>query len=185
MAAIAQIPRERLAPAGRFRPLFLCLLGLHLLYPYVEVYARGELLLDILLATVLLSAVYAVSSQRHIFYLAGFLGLASLVADVGGVLAEEIEEAEEEGIPARIYEMPIEELDLTVRAYNCLKRAGITKIGEILEKLEKGEDEILAVRNFGRKSLEELLDRLSAKGLLPPEGEEVAAEKELQPEAVS
>lgn len=109
----------------------------------------------------------------------------SLIAGVKELPPEEIEEVEEKGIPSRIYDLPIEELELTVRAYNCLKRAGITKIGEILEKLEKGEDEILAVRNFGRKSLEELLGRLSAKGFLPLEGEEVAAEKELQPEAVS
>jgi DNA-directed RNA polymerase subunit alpha len=109
----------------------------------------------------------------------------SLIAGVKELPPEEIEEVEEKGIPSRVYDLPIEELELTVRAYNCLKRAGITKIGEILEKLEKGEDEILAVRNFGRKSLEELLGRLSAKGFLPLEGEEVAAEKELQLETVS
>jgi DNA-directed RNA polymerase subunit alpha len=97
----------------------------------------------------------------------------SLVGNVGGALIEEGEEAEEEGIPPRIYEMPIEELDLSVRAFNCLKRAGITTVGMILEKLEKGDDEILAIRNFGRKSLEELKQALSEKDLLPePEEEE-------------
>jgi DNA-directed RNA polymerase subunit alpha len=96
----------------------------------------------------------------------------SLVANVGGVLAEEAEEAEEEGIPARVYEMAIEELDLTVRAFNCLKRAGITKVGMILEKLEKGDDEILAIRNFGRKSLDELKEALKEKDLLPEPQEE-------------
>jgi len=89
----------------------------------------------------------------------------SLVANVGEALIEEAEEVEE-GIPTRIYDMPIEELTLTVRAFNCLKRAGITKVGEILEKLEKGEDEILAIRNFGRKSLEELENALKEKDLL-------------------
>jgi DNA-directed RNA polymerase subunit alpha len=79
----------------------------------------------------------------------------------------------EEGIPARIYEMPIEDLDLTVRAFNCLKRAGITKVGMILEKLEKGDDEILAIRNFGRKSLDELKQALREKDLLhEPEEDE-------------
>jgi len=96
----------------------------------------------------------------------------SLVANVGGALAEEAEEAEEEGIPARVYEMAIEELDLTVRAFNCLKRAGITKVGMILEKLEKGDDEILAIRNFGRKSLDELKEALKEKDLLPEPQEE-------------
>jgi DNA-directed RNA polymerase subunit alpha len=62
--------------------------------------------------------------------------------------------------------MPIEDLELTVRAYNCLKRAGITQVGEILEKLKKGQDEILAIRNFGQKSLDELIERLEEKGYL-------------------
>jgi len=97
----------------------------------------------------------------------------SLVANVGGVLLEGLEEAEPEGIPARIYEMPIEDLDLTVRAFNCLKRAGITKVGMVLEKLEKGDDEILAIRNFGRKSLDELKQALKEKDLLrEPEEDE-------------
>jgi DNA-directed RNA polymerase subunit alpha len=100
----------------------------------------------------------------------------SLVSNVGGALAEEIEEAEEEGIPPRIYEMPIEELDLTVRAFNCLKRAGITKVGMVLEKLEKGDDEILAIRNFGRKSLDELKQALKEKDLLPEPQEEESDE---------
>lgn len=96
----------------------------------------------------------------------------SLVANVGEALVEEEEEIEEEAIPSRIYEMPIEELDLTVRAFNCLKRAGITKVGMILEKLEKGDDEILAIRNFGRKSLAELKEALGEKDLLPVAQEE-------------
>ena len=70
------------------------------------------------------------------------------------------------GVPSRIYDVPVEELELTVRAYNCLKRAGITRVGEVLERLQKGEDEILAIRNFGRKSLIELVEKLDAKGYL-------------------
>lgn len=87
---------------------------------------------------------------------------------ISGVAEEELEVEEEEdgGIPARLYETPIEELELTVRAYNCLKRAGITQVGEILEKLQKGEEEILAIRNFGQKSLDELMDKLRKKGFL-------------------
>jgi DNA-directed RNA polymerase subunit alpha len=100
----------------------------------------------------------------------------SLVANVGGALIEEGEEAEEEGISPRIYEMPIEELDLTVRAFNCLKRAGITTVGMILERLEKGDDEILAIRNFGRKSLDELKQALSEKDLLPEQQDEESDE---------
>lgn len=66
-------------------------------------------------------------------------------------------------IPQRLYEMPIEDLNLTVRAYNCLKRAGITKVGQILEM---SADDLLGVRNFGQKSLDELRERLAAHGLL-------------------
>jgi len=100
----------------------------------------------------------------------------SLVSNVGRALAEEAEEEEEEGIPTRVYEMPIEDLDLSVRAFNCLKRAGITKVGAVLEKLEKGDDEILAIRNFGRKSLEELKEALKEKDLLPEPAEEESDE---------
>jgi DNA-directed RNA polymerase subunit alpha len=66
-------------------------------------------------------------------------------------------------IPQRLYEMPIEDLNLSVRAYNCLKRAGITKVGQVLEM---SEDDLLGVRNFGHKSLDELRERLAAHGLL-------------------
>jgi DNA-directed RNA polymerase subunit alpha len=96
---------------------------------------------------------------------------------LAGAPAVEIEqpEEEEEGIPNRIAEAPIEELELTVRAYNCLKRAGITKIGEILKRMEKGEDEMLAIRNFGRKSLDELVDRLREKNYLSVPGVNLSA----------
>ncbi len=63
------------------------------------------------------------------------------------------------------YNTPIEELDLSVRAYNCLKRSGLMTVGQVLEK---SEDELLALRNFGRKSYDELKDRLIEKGFLDP-----------------
>jgi DNA-directed RNA polymerase subunit alpha len=85
----------------------------------------------------------------------------SLFADVEAIMVEE-----EEGIASRVYDTPIEELDLSVRVYNCLKRTGITKVGEVLEKMAKGEDEMLSIRNFGQKSLEELRERLEEKGYL-------------------
>lgn len=89
----------------------------------------------------------------------------SLVAGVTEVaVVQEVEE--DHDIPTKMYETPIEDLELTVRAYNCLKRAGITQVGEILDKLKKGQDEILAIRNFGQKSLDELMERLEEKGYL-------------------
>ncbi len=79
---------------------------------------------------------------------------------------------EEEPARPDYYDLPIEGLDLSVRVFNSLKRTGITTIGEVLEMLEKGEDAMLAIRNFGDKSLEELLTALREKGYLPEEGEE-------------
>ncbi len=70
-------------------------------------------------------------------------------------------------IPQKIYDTPIEELDLSVRAYNCLKRSGITKVGQALTMTE---DDLLAVRNFGEKSLNELKDSLIARHMLPTLG---------------
>jgi len=95
------------------------------------------------------------------------------IASFSEVHPEGLEEvaAEEEGIPSRVYETPIEVLELSVRAYNCLKRAGITKLGEILDKVSKGQGkELLAIRNFGEKSLEELMAKLHEKGYLAEEG---------------
>lgn len=90
----------------------------------------------------------------------------SLVAGVEEMPLVEEEEGVEEGIPARIYDTPIEDLDLSVRVYNCLKRTGITKVGEVLERLAQGEEEMLTIRNFGAKSLVELREKLAAKGFL-------------------
>lgn len=86
-------------------------------------------------------------------------------------LPVEVEEVEET-IPNEIYDTPIEQLDLSVRVFNSLKRTGITRVGEMLEMLERGEETMLAIRNFGEKSLEELKRQLRAKGFLEDEEEE-------------
>jgi DNA-directed RNA polymerase subunit alpha len=67
-------------------------------------------------------------------------------------------------IPQKVYDTPIEELDLSVRAYNCLKRSNITRVGQVLTM---NRDDLLAVRNFGEKSLNELAERLMQRHLLP------------------
>jgi DNA-directed RNA polymerase subunit alpha len=67
-------------------------------------------------------------------------------------------------IPQKIYDTPIEELDLSVRAYNCLKRSNITKVGQVLSM---NEEDLLGVRNFGEKSLMELRERLLLRNFLP------------------
>jgi DNA-directed RNA polymerase subunit alpha len=81
----------------------------------------------------------------------------------------EPEEEEEEAIPNEIYDTPIEQLDLSVRVFNSLKRTGITKVGEMLDMLERGEETMLAIRNFGEKSLDELKSQLRSKGFLEDE----------------
>ncbi|HHW18359.1 MAG TPA: DNA-directed RNA polymerase subunit alpha [Firmicutes bacterium] len=62
----------------------------------------------------------------------------------------------------RLLEMPIEELELSMRSFNCLKRAGINTVGELIQKTE---EEISKVRNMGKKSLEEVKNKLAELGL--------------------
>ena len=62
----------------------------------------------------------------------------------------------------KVLEMTIEELDLSVRSYNCLKRAGINTVEDLTNKTE---EEMMKVRNLGRKSLEEVLNKMAALGL--------------------
>jgi DNA-directed RNA polymerase subunit alpha len=61
------------------------------------------------------------------------------------------------------YNMAIEDLNLSMRAYNCLRRSGLVTVGQVLEK---SEEELLALRNFGRKSYDELRERLDEMSLL-------------------
>ena len=63
-------------------------------------------------------------------------------------------------------ETPIENLDLSVRVFNSLKRTGITTVGDVLELLEKGDEAVMSIRNFGEKSLDELRQKMREKGFL-------------------
>jgi len=86
---------------------------------------------------------------------------------IAGITEEVIEEVEEEvGVPSRVRDIPIDELGLSVRVFNALKRAGISKVGEVLDMLSKGEDVVLTIRNFGDKSLSELDEKLREAGYL-------------------
>lgn len=66
-------------------------------------------------------------------------------------------------------ETPIENLDLSVRVFNSLKRTGITTVGDVLELLEKGDEAVMSIRNFGEKSLDELRQKMREKGYLRDE----------------
>jgi len=104
--------------------------------------------------------------------------LIAHLRDIAGVTEESLLAAaareEQPRLASEIYDIPIENLDLSVRVFNSLKRTGITTVGEVLDMLEKGPDAMLSIRNFGEKSLDELRERLIEKGYLAsavPEGE--------------
>ena len=81
----------------------------------------------------------------------------------------EIMVEKEESKKEKILEMNIEDLDLSVRSYNCLKRAGINTVEELVQR---DEDEMMKVRNLGRKSLEEVQQKLAQLGLTLRSNEE-------------
>ena len=70
--------------------------------------------------------------------------------------------AEEENSKDKVLEMNIDELELSVRSYNCLKRAGINTVEELCNRTS---EDMMKVRNLGRKSLEEVLSKLKELGL--------------------
>lgn len=68
-------------------------------------------------------------------------------------------------LPDDVYSIPIEELDLRVRAYNCLKRSGVNKIGQLLSMRKK---EVLAIRNLTSAGYEEIREQLIAHNFMSP-----------------
>jgi DNA-directed RNA polymerase subunit alpha len=69
-------------------------------------------------------------------------------------------------LPPNMLDMPIEELDLPMRAYNSLKRNNIVKVGQLLQLTD---DDLLRMRNFGKKSLDEMKERLRMRGFMVPD----------------
>ena len=108
--------------------------------------------------------------------------MMTYLRDIAGVTEESLVSAAiREELPrlgGEIYDTPIENLDLSVRVFNSLKRTGITTVGEVLDMLEKGPDAMLSIRNFGEKSLDELKERLREKGYLETPEEVAAPEAE-------
>jgi len=72
-------------------------------------------------------------------------------------------------LTSEVAETPVESLDLSVRVFNSLKRTGITTVGDVLELLEKGDQAVMSIRNFGEKSLDELRAKMQEKGYLKDE----------------
>ncbi len=85
-----------------------------------------------------------------------FIGLTEKIGDVEIMVEKEEEERD------KILDMSIEELDFSVRSYNCLKRAAINTVGELIQKTE---EDMMKVRNLGKKSLEEVDEKLASLGL--------------------
>ena len=112
-----------------------------------------------------ISSVEAVSLAAKIMteHLMLFVNL-SQTAGKAEIMVEKEEESKN-----KILEMTIEELDLSVRSYNCLKRAGINSVEELTRKTE---EDMMKVRNLGRKSLEEVEQKLTSLGLSLRKSEE-------------
>lgn len=72
-------------------------------------------------------------------------------------------------LTSEVAETPVESLDLSVRVFNSLKRTGIITVGDVLELLDKGDQAVMSIRNFGEKSLDELRLKMREKGYLKDE----------------
>jgi DNA-directed RNA polymerase subunit alpha len=107
------------------------------------------------------------------------LGMASMILIdhlrfVAGISEEVIpisveKEAASSHLTSEAAETPIENLDLSVRVFNSLKRTGITTVGDVLDLLDKGNEAVMSIRNFGEKSLDELVQKMREKGYLHEE----------------
>lgn len=92
--------------------------------------------------------------------LSSHLALFTSLTETADRVEMMVEKAEDE--KDKVLDMPIEELDLSVRSYNCLKRAGINTVQELIRKTE---EDMMKVRNLGKKSLEEVKGQLANLGL--------------------
>ncbi len=117
-----------------------------------------------------ISAVEAVSRSADI--LVEHFSLLTDLVKVSERTAEK--EALRLAIPAEQYDMPVEQMGLSVRTLNCLRRGEITTVGQLLEK---SPQELMALRSFGQKSLDEINERLQAMGLAIPGEVGVAGEE--------
>ena len=93
-----------------------------------------------------------------------FLDLAAGVSETESILSEKSDNEKE-----KVLDLTIDELDLSVRSFNCLKRAGINTVEDLINK---SEDDMMKVRNLGRKSLEEVIAKLESFGFTLKKGDE-------------
>jgi DNA-directed RNA polymerase subunit alpha len=126
----------------------------------LEIWTDGTITPEHALST---SAKILIDHLRH---------LAGISEETLASLTEEA--SEEDHLTSEMIETPIENLDLSVRVFNSLKRTGITTVGEVLELLDKGEEAVMSIRNFGEKSLDELRLKMREKGYLRDQHEDEA-----------
>ncbi len=88
------------------------------------------------------------------------VGLFSELSEAPGL---SLGPAEGEEAPQGELALPIEELSLSVRSYNCLKREGVNTVGDLVQRTEQ---ELLDIRNFGQKSIDEVTSKLDEMGLV-------------------
>ena len=101
--------------------------------------------------------------------------ISGITEDVFAILPEE--EDTDSRLTSEVIETLIENLDLSVRVFNSLKRAGMTTVGEVVELLEKGDEAVMSIRNFGEKSLVELNQKMREKGYIEDEEDNAEAEE--------
>jgi DNA-directed RNA polymerase subunit alpha len=123
----------------------------------LEIWTDGTLAPESALST---SAKLLIDHLRH---------LAGISEETLATMEETMEEGSR--LTSEMIETPIENQDLSVRVFNSLKRTGITTVGEVLELLEKGDEAVMSIRNFGEKSLEELRQKMQEKGYLQDDKE--------------
>jgi len=94
------------------------------------------------------------------------LRFISGISEEAFVVGTELETSGGSRLTSEAAETPIENLDLSVRVFNSLKRTGVTTVGDVLDLLEKGDEAVMSIRNFGEKSLDELRQKMVEKGFL-------------------
>lgn len=113
----------------------------------------------------------AALSQAADILVREFSRFTEIGSRAGGAAGNELAAASS----TNLLDAPIEELDLPMRAYNSLKRNNITKVGQLLAL---GDDELLRMRNFGQKSLDEMKERLALRGFIAPDAVGTASSDE-------
>ena len=126
---------------------------------------KGKLTLEVWTdGSLMANEAVSMSAKILMEHLELFLDLAAGVSETESILSEKSDNEKE-----KVLDLTIDELDLSVRSFNCLKRAGINTVEDLINK---SEDDMMKVRNLGRKSLEEVIAKLDSFGFTLKKGDE-------------